>query len=290
MQIRTILDLNDRGTRVLPAKLRRMYGGDLRFPRADRDRPYVIANFVSTIDGVVSYQSPGQSTGAEISGRNQADRFVMGLLRASADAIVVGAGTFRDAGPRALWAPEFIYPAAKDLFRRLREKVLKKPTNPLLVIVSRSGRVNLDSAVFHTSAANALILTSRDGQLALERAGAAKIVGLKVRVLADAGPLAPRTIHAVLRRDHGVKLLLHEGGPQLFGEFLASGSIDELFLTTAPQVAGRSTVYPRPGVCGVAFSVDNAPWAKLISLKNEGDFLFARYRISAAKRSRPGSS
>lgn len=290
MQIRTILELNDRGTCVLPAKLRRMYGGDLRFPRAHRDRPYVIANFVSTIDGVVSYQTPGQSTGAEISGRNQADRFVMGLLRASADAIVVGAGTFRDAGPRALWAPELIYPAAKDLLRRLREKVLKKPRNPLVVIVSRSGRVNLDSAVFHASTASALILTSRDGKRALERGGARKIESLEVKALSDAGLVAPRTIHQVLQREHGVKLLLHEGGPQLFGEFLASGSIDELFLTTAPQVAGRSTDHPRPGVCGVAFSVDDAPWAKLISLKSAEDFLFARYRIGAAKRSRPGSS
>ena len=80
-----------RGRAVLPAGLRAIYGGDLRFPRAPRERPYVAANFVSTMDGVVSFQLPGRATGAEISWRNPADRFLLGLLRASADAVNVTA-------------------------------------------------------------------------------------------------------------------------------------------------------------------------------------------------------
>src|SRR5215203_5322293 len=80
---------------VLPEELRVLYSGDLQFP-AHSDQTYVIGNFVSTLDGVVSFQIPGKSGGGDISGSNAADRFIMGLLRASADAVIVGAGTLRD--------------------------------------------------------------------------------------------------------------------------------------------------------------------------------------------------
>ena len=45
-----------------------------------------------------------------------------------------------------------------------------------------------------------------------------------------------------------MQLLLHEAGPTLFGEFLAGGVMDELFLTVAPQIAERrSAPQTRPG-------------------------------------------
>ena len=82
---------SDRSTGGIEDSLR----GDLRFP-AHHDQPYVVGNFVSTLDGVVSFEIPGKSGGGEISGFNEADRFIMGLLRASADAVIVGAGTLRE--------------------------------------------------------------------------------------------------------------------------------------------------------------------------------------------------
>src|SRR6185437_1250216 len=83
------------GAPVLPEELRAIYDGELCFPSAPAGRPYVIANFVSTLDGVVTLNMPGQSEGKQVSGSNEADQFVMGLLRASCDAIVVGATTLR---------------------------------------------------------------------------------------------------------------------------------------------------------------------------------------------------
>jgi hypothetical protein len=92
-QITTLFDRNGALDRIVLAdELRILYGGDLRFP-AHGDRPYVIGNFVSTLDGVVSFEIPGKSGGGDISGFNEADRFTMGLLRASADAAIVGART-----------------------------------------------------------------------------------------------------------------------------------------------------------------------------------------------------
>ncbi|HYU63230.1 MAG TPA: dihydrofolate reductase family protein, partial [Verrucomicrobiae bacterium] len=55
----------------------------------------VYANFVSSIDGIVALEAGTAPSGGIISGRNEADRFVMGLLRAFADAVLVGAGTVR---------------------------------------------------------------------------------------------------------------------------------------------------------------------------------------------------
>lgn len=56
----------------------------------------------------------------------------MGLLRASADAVIVGARTALDAGPEALWTPEYTDPDAKLLFREYRVDVLHKPEYPRL--------------------------------------------------------------------------------------------------------------------------------------------------------------
>ena len=51
-----------------------------------------LANFVTTLDGVVSLGIPGQAGGGPISGENVHDRLLMGLLRVVSDAIIVGAG------------------------------------------------------------------------------------------------------------------------------------------------------------------------------------------------------
>jgi hypothetical protein len=63
----------------LAPELARLYGR-LHFPMSP-GQPYVVGNFVTTMDGVVSLNLPGQSGGGEISGFNTHDRMVMGLLR-----------------------------------------------------------------------------------------------------------------------------------------------------------------------------------------------------------------
>jgi hypothetical protein len=83
--------------------LAHLYDGDLRF-----DSPRVYANFVSSIDGVVALPSVDASPSV-ISRKSDADRFVMGILRACADVVLVGAGTVR-AEPDHRWTPEFVYP------------------------------------------------------------------------------------------------------------------------------------------------------------------------------------
>src|SRR5512141_2883278 len=69
--------------------------GMLRFPLT-AGQPYVIAKFVTTLDGVASLGIPGKAGGDQISGSNKQDVALMGVLRAAADAVVVGAGTLRE--------------------------------------------------------------------------------------------------------------------------------------------------------------------------------------------------
>ena len=75
----------------LPPELARLYGC-LRMPQAC-SRPHVISNFVTTLDGVVSLSVKKHASGGDISGFSAHDRMVMGLLRAIADVVIVGAGT-----------------------------------------------------------------------------------------------------------------------------------------------------------------------------------------------------
>jgi riboflavin biosynthesis pyrimidine reductase len=260
--------------------LRELYDGDLHFSASPAARPLVIANFVSTLDGVVSYEIEGKSGGSTISGSNPADKFIMGLLRASADAVMVGAGTLRDVSAGSLWTPEYAYPDAKRFYAEYRANTLHKPGNPLLVIVSGSGQLELERAIFRTPATRTVVITTSAGRAELTRRGAATLASVEIHALdSSSGSIAPQAILQLLRSQFGVSTLLHEGGPTLFGQFLAADAVDELFLTLSPQIAGRTGDAARPGVVeGVEFLPDSAPRLRTVSVKEQAAYLYLRYR------------
>ncbi len=279
--VRTLTDCDQNDFEpALSPELRELYHGDLHFRSSPGERPFVIANFVSTLDGVVSYEIKGQSGGSIISGSDPADRFIMGLLRASADAIIVGARTVHDVSPQSLWTPESTYPEAKHLYKEYRVNILHKPEYPLLVVVSGSGKLELQRAIFRTPEARTVIITTSAGRDALARAGATKLPSVQVHALdTSCGTIAPQAILRLLYTQLGVERLLHEGGPTLFGQFLAAEAVDELFLTLSPQIAGRSTDATRPAlVQGTEFMPDSAPWFQLLTAKQRAEHLFLRYR------------
>src|SRR6185436_12118032 len=149
----------------LPPKLARLYGR-LRLPLA-RSHPYVFSNFVTTLDGVVSLNVKGHASGGDISGFSAQDRMVMGLLRALADVVIVGAGTL-GVDRHHVWTAEGIFPALADEYRGLRA-ALGKRGPPLNVIVSGSGRVDLGLPVFASGEVPALIVTTSAGVKRLRR-------------------------------------------------------------------------------------------------------------------------
>ena len=279
--VRTVVDRDSEAAEpALSGELKELYDGDLRFDAAIEARPYVVANFVSTLDGVVSYKLEGNADGSTISGSNAADKFIMGLLRASVDAILIGAGTLRDVSAESLWTPESTFPDAKRLYTEYRVNTLHRPENPLLVIVSGSGRLELERKVFRTQGMRTLIITTSTGANDLKRAGAATLEAVEVQALhSSGGHIAPQAILQLLHSQFGVMRLLHEGGPTLFGQFLAADAVDELFLTLSPQIAGRNGNASRPSIGqGVDFTPNSAPWFQTVSVKEQAQYLYLRYR------------
>ncbi len=279
--VRTLVDCDkEKAEPALPRELRERYDGDLHFSASPATRPLVIANFVSTLDGVVSYDIKGKSGGSTISGSDPSDRFIMGLLRASADAIIVGAGTLRDVSAKSLWTPEYVYPDAKHLYAEYRVRAQHKPEYPLLVIASGTGRLELERAIFRTPAMRTVVITTSAGKDELTRRGAATLGSVEIYALnSSSGSIAPRAILQLLQSQYGVSTLLHEGGPTLFGQFLAADAVDELFLTLSPQIAGRAGDLTRPAVVqGVQFLPHSAPSFQLVSVKEQAAHLYLRYR------------
>jgi riboflavin biosynthesis pyrimidine reductase len=229
---------------------------------------------------VVSYEIDGHAGGSTISGSDPADRLIMGQLRASADAIVVGARTVHDAGPQSLWIPEYAYPEAKRLYADYRESVLHKSEYPHLVIISGSGKLELCRAIFQTPGMRTVVITTPAGSDALAKAGASKLPAVQIYVLeTSGGAIAAPEILRLLYGELGVRRLLHEGRPTLFGQFMAAEAVDELFLTLSPQIAGRTSDAKRPAlVQGVEFMPASAPWFQLMSVKQGSDHLYLRYQ------------
>ena len=262
----------------LPPKLARLYGR-LRMPLA-RARPYVISNFVTTLDGVVSLNEKGHASGGDISGFSAQDRMVMGLLRCIADVVIVGAGTL-GADRHHVWTAERVFPGLAGEYRRLRT-ALGKREPPLLVVVSGSGRLDLSLPVFVSGETRALIVTNTAGARRLRKRGAPGSV--EIRAVRSDGAIRARSILDQVRRVSAGKLMLVEGGPRLLGAFFADHLIDEQFLTLAPQIAGRKAGDRRLSlVMGRTFAPQGPLWGNLTGLKRGKSHLFLRYSWERTK-------
>lgn len=276
--IKTLFERRPQFTEAFPADLAALYDGGLTL-ELPPDRPLVIANFVSTLDGVVSYALPGCSGGGEISGFNQPDAFIMGLLRAHADAVLCDAGSL-NADSGHVRTPGFVYPPAQHLYTALRQRLGKLRQEPLTVVVSASGQVNLAEANFHTPGVETLIITTDSGAERLHSNPEAGAVTY-IRSLGAGPRLAPAAITQLLDQEFGVRVLLNEGGPIIFTSFLEADFIDQLFLTLTPQLAGRDSGQERPSLVNQhAFLPETALWGQLLTLKQAGNHLYLRYNFA----------
>jgi riboflavin biosynthesis pyrimidine reductase len=256
----------------MPPALEARYGGPLLIPLRP-DRPTVIANFVSTLDGIVAFGQGPLSGGGLISGQFEPDRFVMGLLRAVADVVVVGAGTLRGSTHQR-WTPGHIHPASAATFAGWRQAMGLAP-QPTTVFVSATGDLPTEHPAFHDLGVPAVVATTAAGARRVDTAALGDHVS--VWPIRDEGPLTGDDI-AGLAATLGGRLVLTEGGPTLLGGLVAAGLVDELFLTLAPQLVGRGDPGRLGLVEGVAFQPGDGRWAELVSVRRAGDHLFLRYR------------
>ena len=249
----------------LPASVVEMYGSGLGFVE-----PLVVANFVTSLDGVVAAPPLLQSANA-ISAASEADRFVVSLLRALSDVVLIGSGTLR-ASPTSLFMPSGPYPEGTETFAEIR-RTRNRPDEPVLAVLTASGQIDASHPALERGA---VVLTTDTGARVLERRlpDACDIVPL-----GSARSVDPRrAIDELLVRGH--RVILSEAGPHAFGSLLTAGVVDELFLTLSPALVGRGEGATRLGLIeGHDVLSRSISARRLLSVRRDGAHLFVRYRM-----------
>jgi riboflavin biosynthesis pyrimidine reductase len=210
----------------------------------------VYTNFAVTLDG---HATMGGRSGEIGSGT---DTEMLMELRASADAVLIGAGTVRGERYGRL---------LPDAERRERRRERGLDPDPLAVTVSGGLDLPWDAGLFASGAGRVLLLTSSDADPPPTQT--------PLTVIRHGGGIDLAAALGDLRREHGVRALLCEGGPGLHGALLAAGLVDELFVTLAPKLGGGE---------GPRLAEALPPGARELELRwllHEGGELFARYAV-----------
>ncbi|KPM55672.1 deaminase/reductase [Frankia sp. R43] len=220
--------------------------------------PYVLVSCAMSLDGFIDSAGPERLL---LSNDEDFDR--VDAVRASCDAILVGAETIRRDNPRLL---------VRSQDRRDARVVAGLPPSPTKVTLTRSGRLDSAASFFTATAGDterlvycptpALEITVAEGVAA-------------VATVVDAGPtLDLPTVLADLT-DRGVQRLMVEGGTSVLTQFLTAGLVDELHLAVAPFFVGDSRA-PR-FVGDGQFRWDSDHRMTLAEAKPIGDVVLLRY-------------
>jgi riboflavin-specific deaminase-like protein len=226
--------------------------GDLAPP----DRPYLVLNMVSTLDGRITIDGRSGAIGDE------ADRELFFGLRTQADAVMVGAGTIRaERYGRLVRKPE----------RRERRVAEGLEPDPLAIVVSARLRLPEDVPLLQDEHSTVAVLTASGEELGdtlakLHYLRGPSGIDLELR------PLLQR-----LRTEFGVRSILCEGGPSLNESLIREGLVDELFLSLAPKLAGGPPLTILSGE-----PLPEPLLAELVWLFEHNGHLFGRYRLQDA--------
>ncbi|MFH7337055.1 dihydrofolate reductase family protein [Streptomyces sp. KHY 26] len=219
-------------------------------------QPYVLLSAAVSLDGCLDDTGPERLL---LSGPADFDR--VDAVRASADALLVGAGTLRADNPRLL---------VNSAERRAERRAQGRPEYPLKVTVTATGDLDPGAAFWHTGGEKLVYTTDRGA------AKAARLLG----ATADVVPLGPaldwRALLGHLRAVRGVGRLMVEGGGTVHTQLLQQGLADELHLAVAPLIVGDPAA-PR------LFGPGRYPEGRLrlIESRPVGDVVLMRYAPTA---------
>ena len=222
------------------------------------DRPYTVLSCCVSIDGYIGNAS------SRLLLSNDADFDRVDAVRASCDAILVGAETVRVDNPRLL---------VRSQTRRAERAARGLPASPIKVTVTRRAELDAGADFFSVGDAEKLVYcASSRVDDARERLG-------PVATVVDAGDsVKMQTLTADLA-GRGVERLMVEGGGTVHTQFLTEDLVDELQLTVAPVFVGDSdaTRFVRDGV----FPWNPARRAELVDVRKLGDVVLLRYALSS---------
>ncbi|HKD84757.1 MAG TPA: dihydrofolate reductase family protein [Terriglobales bacterium] len=263
--------------------------GKLGFPSPPVNRPWVYSNFVQSLDGITTLLGK-HSSGGDIS-QSREDRWLMDLLRAHADGLLMGMNTLRE--EQRLRGPDsrgIVFQVVDPTLQGLRKKLGKGRERNIFV----TSAADLDLSrhkVFDGEAVDAAVLTSPDGAERLLAQGKhphVAIIAAGEKTKFD----LPRAI-GKLREELGIHYLLCEGGPTLYGSLARADLVDDKFMTVSPIEVGQVVppeqerlpaeqtipVLLRPTVFGGGgFTCEQITSWTWISCRKAGDHQFNRYR------------
>jgi riboflavin-specific deaminase-like protein len=213
------------------------------------DRPYLILNFATTLDGRAAINGRSGPIGSST------DTEMLQRLRTRVDAVMIGAGTMR--------AERYGRIVPDQQLRAYRERT-GLAHDPLAVIISNRLELPWDAGLFTNGGGRVVIFTASEEE--------PPETATPVTVIRHPDGVDLDRALEWLRKERGICSVLCEGGPTLHGRLREGGLADELFLTIAPKIAGGEG--PRV-LEGALPDVDNVELAWLLESESE---LFTRYR------------
>lgn len=181
-------------------------------------RPWVRFNFIASLDGSATHQGVSAPLG------NEGDRRLFGLIRRLCDVVLVGAGTVRAEG----YAGQLVSDEDADWrsARGLSE-------HPALAIISGTLGIDPDNELFKLTPVRPVIFTTSaaDPERVRSLTDVADVV-----VAGDEHVDSSNCVDWLQNR--GLGRILCEGGPTIFGGFIAEDSVDELCLSLSPLLTG----------------------------------------------------
>jgi 5-amino-6-(5-phosphoribosylamino)uracil reductase len=223
---------------------------------APAERPWTVANMVSSLDGKATLHGRTRELSSEM------DRRIFHLLRTQCDAVLVGSHTIRDEGYGRL--------IKNDELRALRVADGLAP-DPVCVTISRGLDLAVEAPLFQDERSHVIVATASDAE---PPAVPARLEILRL----PATEIGPAAVLRRVRDEHGIRSVLCEGGPTMLGLLVAEGALDELFLCIAPLLIGG------PSELGLLRgAVPAAPSrTTLVAAFEHESALFLRQRLTAA--------
>ncbi|MDQ0797769.1 riboflavin-specific deaminase-like protein [Streptomyces sp. B1I3] len=220
-------------------------------------RPYVLLSAAVSIDGHLDTR-PGEDR-LLLSNREDFER--VDSVRASVDAILVGAGTLRADNPRLL---------VNSAERRASRVASGEPEYPLKVTITRTGDLDPGWKFWHHGG-DKLVLAVGHEATAKVRANLGDLANVQ-SVPAEA--VWPAALD-ILGDEYAVRRLMVEGGGTVHTQLLEAALADELQLVIAPLLVGQPDAVRMLGPA--SYPGGPAARLRLLETRQIGDVVLLRY-------------
>ena len=207
---------------------------------APKNRPYTFINMVTTIDGKIITGERGEPV-QDLG--SKVDHISMRQIQSAADAVLIGANS-----------------------QRSSDKITY-PEHLLRFVATKSGNLRYESRFFMDNPFKVIVLRPPNSSFSVPN-------GVRILEVESFVEAAQK-----MQKKFGVQRLLIEGGSDINAQWIASGLVDELFLTLAPKVKLGENIPTYAD--GRPFARSDVKTLLLVSENRIGDELFLRYRFTA---------